>query len=160
MSGWLIVLQSEIENRSQHDPHSVPTRFVFTVASKGWLAFLITPPVRSGSQKTLRWCAGRQVVNAYFVSVNGFFLSPHPRKRDTRRVDKDLSPTVGAIARAFTRSGWINPALQDAHLNAELYRAASDYLTYADSTKRPYVHLMDGGPSDNLGIRGPQSCEW
>lgn len=54
---------------------------------------------------------------------------------------------------AFTRPGWINPGLQDAHLNADVYRAASDYLTYADSTKRPYVHLMDGGPSDNLGIR-------
>ena len=54
---------------------------------------------------------------------------------------------------AFTRPEWVTSGLADAHLNADAYRTAGDYLTYADSSKRPYIHLMDGGPSDNLGIR-------
>ncbi|MDO5069716.1 MAG: patatin-like phospholipase family protein [Neisseria zoodegmatis] len=28
------------------------------------------------------------------------------------------------------------------------------YLQYNDSTKRPYIHLLDGGLTDNLGLRG------
>ena len=53
----------------------------------------------------------------------------------------------------FSPPGWVTSGLQDAHVNADVYRASTDYLSYSDSTKRPYVHLMDGGPSDNLGIR-------
>src|SRR5690606_18066159 len=29
-----------------------------------------------------------------------------------------------------------------------------DVLSYLDSSQRPYIHLVDGGLSDNLGVRG------
>ena len=54
---------------------------------------------------------------------------------------------------AFRAPGWATSDSGDAHINADAYRAARDYFTYADSSARPYIHLMDGGPSDNLGIR-------
>jgi NTE family protein len=54
---------------------------------------------------------------------------------------------------AFRAPGWATSDSADAHINADAFRAARDYFTYADSSKRPYIHLMDGGPSDNLGIR-------
>jgi len=31
---------------------------------------------------------------------------------------------------------------------------ASEYLSYLDAEKRPYVHLVDGGLSDNIALRG------
>jgi NTE family protein len=31
---------------------------------------------------------------------------------------------------------------------------AQNFFTYLDSKKRPYIHLADGGISDNLGLRG------
>ncbi|HWL41082.1 MAG TPA: patatin-like phospholipase family protein [Gemmatimonadaceae bacterium] len=54
---------------------------------------------------------------------------------------------------AFRPPGWAVSDILSANINADAYRAARDYFTYADSSRRPYVHLMDGGPSDNLGIR-------
>ena len=54
---------------------------------------------------------------------------------------------------AFEAPGWATSDSTDAHINADAFRAARDYFTYTDSSKRPYIHLMDGGPSDNLGIR-------
>jgi predicted acylesterase/phospholipase RssA len=54
---------------------------------------------------------------------------------------------------AFNPPGWATSDSTDAHTNADAFRAARDYFTYTDSTRRPYIHLMDGGPSDNLGIR-------
>lgn len=54
---------------------------------------------------------------------------------------------------AFKSPGWAVSDSMDAHVNADAYRAARDYFSYTDSSRRPYIHLMDGGPSDNLGIR-------
>ncbi len=54
---------------------------------------------------------------------------------------------------AFGPPGWATSDSARAHANADSFRAARDYFTYADSSQRPYIHLMDGGPSDNLGIR-------
>src|SRR5712691_10813454 len=54
---------------------------------------------------------------------------------------------------AFNAPGWATSDSTDAHINADAYRAARDYFTYTDSSGRPYIHLMDGGPSDNLGDR-------
>ena len=49
---------------------------------------------------------------------------------------------------------WVQDALTDTDSprRAALARA---HLGYLDAKKRPYVHLVDGGISDNLGIRGP-----
>ena len=37
---------------------------------------------------------------------------------------------------------------------ARAIRTLRDAETYLDSTKRPYIHLVDGGVSDNVGMRG------
>ena len=37
---------------------------------------------------------------------------------------------------------------------ARAMREITDVLPYADGTHRPYIHLVDGGVSDNLGMRG------
>ncbi len=37
---------------------------------------------------------------------------------------------------------------------ARAIRELQDVLPYADATHRPYIHLVDGGISDNLGMRG------
>ncbi len=44
-------------------------------------------------------------------------------------------------------------ALEDYWLNRRRYQAASSNALYADAANHPYVHLMDGGLSDNLGLR-------
>jgi len=54
---------------------------------------------------------------------------------------------------AFSAPIWAISDSGDIHLNADAYRAARDYFSYTESGLRPYIHLMDGGPSDNLGIR-------
>ena len=54
---------------------------------------------------------------------------------------------------AFKPPRWAVSDSTDAHTNADAFRAARDYFSYTDSSRRPYIHLMDGGPSDNLGIR-------
>ena len=53
----------------------------------------------------------------------------------------------------FTAPAWATSDSGDAQINADAYRAARDYFTYTDGVGRAFIHLMDGGPSDNLGIR-------
>ena len=45
-------------------------------------------------------------------------------------------------------------ALEDRELNPRRYAVAAERLAYL-APNRPYVHLMDGGVSDNIGLRGP-----
>lgn len=54
---------------------------------------------------------------------------------------------------AYRTQAWVASGLEDAHSNPDSYRAAVDYSTYTDFRNRPFIHLIDGGPSDNLGIR-------
>ncbi|MGZ6210335.1 MAG: patatin-like phospholipase family protein, partial [Syntrophales bacterium] len=49
---------------------------------------------------------------------------------------------------------WINPALDREKNPKRRYAEATAAQSYRDSDRR-YVHLMDGGLSDNLGLRGP-----
>ncbi len=51
--------------------------------------------------------------------------------------------------------GWIAQAEQDLLLNPSRYKNAMLFKTYQDSNKRPFIHLLDGGIADNLGLRGP-----
>jgi NTE family protein len=53
----------------------------------------------------------------------------------------------------YQAPAWVSSGLADAHSNPDAYRAASDYATYTDIGNRPFIHLIDGGVSDNLGIR-------
>lgn len=42
---------------------------------------------------------------------------------------------------------------EDFHVNRRRYQWAKNRLAYLDKAARPYVHLMDGGLADNIGLR-------
>lgn len=48
-------------------------------------------------------------------------------------------------------------ALHDYTTNRRRYQWARDRLVYLDKEARPFVHLMDGGLADNIGLRGIES---
>ena len=50
--------------------------------------------------------------------------------------------------------GWIDPALSDSRNPGRRYFDARSAASYRNPN-RSYVHLLDGGLSDNLGLRGP-----
>jgi NTE family protein len=50
--------------------------------------------------------------------------------------------------------GWIEKALASPDLSSRTYYNALRMKTYLDARTKPYVHLIDGGVSDNLGVRG------
>ena len=49
---------------------------------------------------------------------------------------------------------WFNAALDARDTMPQRYRQADRLFTYMDRLERPYIHLVDGGLSDNLGLRG------
>lgn len=52
---------------------------------------------------------------------------------------------------------WVKDALEEgSESNPLVYAAASNILSYEIIDKRPYIHLLDSGISDNMGIRTPQ----
>jgi NTE family protein len=61
----------------------------------------------------------------------------------------------------YRQPSWIQPASngpQDQSWSLRAQRHASDFDSYLDSSEangRPWIHLIDGGVSDNLGLRGP-----
>jgi len=50
---------------------------------------------------------------------------------------------------------WIQAALADGSTTTRRRNRALEARAYLDSTNRPFVHLLDGGLADNLGLRGP-----
>jgi len=53
----------------------------------------------------------------------------------------------------FEPPAWVEAAMESRSTDRRRYRAASEYLNYDRAKQRPYVHLVDGGISDNLGLR-------
>lgn len=51
--------------------------------------------------------------------------------------------------------GWIGAALNDRQASARRVNRAVEARSYLDAKKRQFVHLVDGGIADNLGLRGP-----
>jgi len=49
---------------------------------------------------------------------------------------------------------WMKKALEETSASRRRTQRAQIFYSYLDSKKRPYIHLIDGGPSDNLGLRG------
>jgi NTE family protein len=49
---------------------------------------------------------------------------------------------------------WVPNARQDEAVNPDRTRSAIELESYVD-TKRTFLHLMDGGIVDNIGLRGP-----
>lgn len=56
----------------------------------------------------------------------------------------------------YERPAWATEALaQTSEVHSRLYVRARNLATYEDQEARPYIHLLDGGLSDNIGIRAP-----
>jgi hypothetical protein len=55
----------------------------------------------------------------------------------------------------FVEPLWITTGMQDAEVNSGRFKMALMARSYEDAAKRRYVHLLDGGISDNIGLRGP-----
>ncbi|MES9963304.1 MAG: patatin-like phospholipase family protein [Candidatus Sedimenticola sp. 20ELBAFRAG] len=53
----------------------------------------------------------------------------------------------------FIPPPWMYDGLNKRGINNRLYRRAVQYSTYLDSENHPYIHLLDGGLADNLGLR-------
>jgi NTE family protein len=51
--------------------------------------------------------------------------------------------------------GWIQSALSESSASTRRRNQALEARAYLDSTNRPFIHLLDGGLADNLGLRGP-----
>src|SRR5439155_24757340 len=50
---------------------------------------------------------------------------------------------------------WIKSALSDASASMRRRNQALEARAYLDSRNRPFIHLLDGGLADDLGLRGP-----
>jgi len=55
----------------------------------------------------------------------------------------------------FVKPAWFEEALKEGRTNPRRFRAARTAQSYLDSNRRPYIHLLDGGISDNIGLRVP-----
>ncbi len=49
---------------------------------------------------------------------------------------------------------WMEQALAKPDITSRTYYNARRMKTYLDPKRKPYIHLIDGGVSDNLGVRG------
>jgi NTE family protein len=59
----------------------------------------------------------------------------------------------------FTKPEWLDAALDREHNPLERYARARDLWSYQDpGQQRRYVHLLDGGLADNIGLRGPYAA--
>ncbi|HYA37397.1 MAG TPA: patatin-like phospholipase family protein [Candidatus Methylomirabilis sp.] len=54
----------------------------------------------------------------------------------------------------YVEPGWVAPALRDLSANPRRYYRARMLRTY-EERDRHFVHLLDGGVADNIGLRGP-----
>src|SRR5260221_4076622 len=50
---------------------------------------------------------------------------------------------------------WMVSALTNRQERTRRTMKASELQSYQNSTQHPYLHLLDGGLTDNLGLRGP-----
>jgi NTE family protein len=55
----------------------------------------------------------------------------------------------------FEKPPWFDAALAMRKTDPRRYRAAATLAGYLDAHARPYVHLLDGGIADNIGLRVP-----
>jgi NTE family protein len=53
----------------------------------------------------------------------------------------------------FEPPDWFEQALNNRRGNPRGHRAASGAASFLDADRKPYIHLVDGGISDNLGLR-------
>jgi NTE family protein len=66
-----------------------------------------------------------------------------------------LNPLTLKNYPGFPDRPWLATALKDRERNPRDFAYASAMQSYADKERRPYIHLLDGGLADNIGLRGP-----
>lgn len=54
----------------------------------------------------------------------------------------------------YLEPAWVQAALRNPTASMRRYYKASEVRSYLDSDARPYIHLVDGGITDNIGLRG------
>ena len=56
----------------------------------------------------------------------------------------------------FEKPAWLDESLKNARVSVpRQWRYARVLESYLAQVNRPYIHLIDGGISDNLGVRNP-----
>ena len=60
----------------------------------------------------------------------------------------------------YTEPGWVGNALQDRNIAGVRFSRADQVRSYQDRKERPYIHLLDGGIADNIGLREPMYSIW
>jgi predicted acylesterase/phospholipase RssA len=55
----------------------------------------------------------------------------------------------------YREPDWVELAIEDLQLNPPRYARARALQSYNNASSRPYLHLLDGGVADNIGLRGP-----
>lgn len=55
----------------------------------------------------------------------------------------------------YAEPAWVRNGMKDLLVNPARFQRATTLRSYQDSKDRPYLHLLDGGVSDNIGLRGP-----
>jgi NTE family protein len=87
-------------------------------------------------------------------------LAPYPLARAvaaSSAVPLALSPlTLHNFAGScdYREPEWVQAYLDDRTASARGFYKASEFRSYLDAGKRSFIHLLDGGISDNTGLRG------
>jgi len=55
----------------------------------------------------------------------------------------------------FKEPEWVQQAVKIQDTTSREYHTAKRMSAYFDAESKPFIHLIDGGVSDNLGVRGP-----
>jgi NTE family protein len=86
-------------------------------------------------------------------------LASYPLARATAASSSVPGP-LGAITLrnyagqcGFQEEGWMSTSLALSDYTSRSYRFAVQLQSYTDWKEKPYIHLVDGGVSDNLGLR-------
>ena len=56
---------------------------------------------------------------------------------------------------AYQEPEWAENAMQDKYVAPRRFNSALTVRSYQNITQRPFIHLIDGGVADNIGLRGP-----
>ncbi len=69
----------------------------------------------------------------------------------------DNPPTAGGedMPKFSGEPQWLQLAIDDADRVDSRFFRATEITSYTRAPERPYIHLMDGGLADNIGLRGP-----
>jgi predicted acylesterase/phospholipase RssA len=55
----------------------------------------------------------------------------------------------------FKEPDWVVNGMEDKYVAPRRFNSALTLRSYQNRTNRPYIHLIDGGVADNIGLRGP-----